>query len=65
MIVEKEKALAINIQVMGKDLETVESFKYLGIKITAGGKFSDEVRSRLAMVTSSLINPNGLHVLLA
>ena len=57
MIVGKEKTvLAHTIQVMGKDLETVDLFKYLGSKITADGKCSEEVRSRLAVATASLKN---------
>ena len=61
MIVGKEKkALAQTIQVIGKDLETVDSFKYLGSKITAEGKCSEEVCSKLAMATSSLMNLNGI-----
>jgi len=57
MIVRKEKELLTQtIQVMGKDLETVDSFKYLGSNITADGKCSEEVRNRGAMATSSLTN---------
>ena len=57
MIVGKErKVLAQTMQVMGKDLETVHSFKYLGSKVTADGKCSEEVHNRLAMATSSLRN---------
>ena len=57
MIVGKErKVLAQTMQVMGKDLETVDSFKHLGRKVTADGKCSDEVHNRLAMATSSLRN---------
>ena len=39
-----------------KDLETVDSFKYLGSKVTTDGKCSEEVRSRLPMASSSLMN---------
>ena len=52
MIVRKEKELLTQtIQVVGKDLETVDSFKYLGSNITADGKCSEAVRNRLAMAT--------------
>jgi len=60
MIVGKEKVLAQIIQVMGKDLETVDSFKYLGSNIIADGKCSEEVCNRLAMATSSLMNFSNL-----
>ena len=57
MIVGKErKVLAQPIQVIGKGLEIVDSFKYLGSKVRTDGKCSEEVRSRLAMATSSLMN---------
>ena len=57
MIVGKErKVLGHPINVIGKDLETVDSFKYLGSKVTTDGKYSEEVRSRLVMATSSLMN---------
>ena len=45
---------------MGTNLETVVSLKYLGSKITADGKCSEDVRSRLAMATSSLMNFNSI-----
>ena len=57
ILVGKEKeVLAQTIQAMGKDLETVESFNYSGSKVTADGKCSEEVRNRLAIATSSLMN---------
>ena len=41
LIVGKEKkTLAQTIQIMGTDLETVVSFRYLGSKITADGECS-------------------------
>ena len=61
VIVRKEnKVLAQTILVIGTDLETAVSFKYLGSKITADGKCSEEVSSRLAMATSSLMNLNSI-----
>ena len=54
------RTLAQTIQIMGTDLETAVSFKYLGTKITADGKCSEDVRSRLAMATSSLMNFNSI-----
>ena len=57
MIVRKErKVLPQPIQVIGKGLETVDSFMYLGSKVRTDGKCSEKVRSRLAMATSSLLN---------
>ena len=57
MMVGKEKrVLAQTMQVMGKDLETVDSFKYLSSKATADGKCCEEVRRRLPMATESLIS---------
>jgi len=61
LIVGKErKTLAQPIQINGDDLEMVDSFEYLGSKITADGKSSEEIRNRLAMATSSLINLNNI-----
>ena len=61
MTVGKEKkAVAQTIKVMGKDLGAVDSFKSLGSKLAADGKRSEEVRSRLGMATSSLMNLNSV-----
>ena len=61
LIVGKERrTLAQTLQIMATDLETAVSFKYLGTKITADGKCSEDVRSRLAMATSSLMNFNSI-----
>jgi len=61
LIIGKErKTLAQPIQINGDDLEMVDSFEYLGSKITADGKCSEEICNRLAMATSSLINLNNI-----
>ena len=61
MIIGKEKNVLVQtIQIIGKDLETVKSFKYLGSMITADGKCSEEVRNRLVMATSFLMNLNSI-----
>jgi len=61
LIVGRErKTLAQPNQINGDELEMVDSFEYLGSKITADGKCSEEIRNRLAMATSSLINLNNI-----
>ena len=57
---EKSKILvnssdkSANIMMNGEQLEEVETFKYLGATITRDGRSTVEVKSRLAMATSSM-----------
>jgi len=39
----------MNIMIYGKELEQVEQFKYVGSILTSDGKYSSEIRARVAM----------------
>ena len=52
--VESTKKTLLDKKIDGEEIESVNSFEYLGARIEANGKPTPEIRRRLAMATSKL-----------
>jgi len=55
-----KQALNSNITIENKKLETVQSYKYLGSKITNDGKSETEIKSRIAQVKQAFYKKRNL-----
>ena len=58
LVTEFDRVPGLQIQLGGKQMEKVDSFKYLGAKVTEEGTVGQEVQARVVEVERAMVGLN-------